>query len=277
MDQDSKDMLAMFDRVTRIEPQLRDTLAAARLTAKDAVSECWNNYSWKTNVIVSDIAEHETWVKALKETSRHEQQLAGIIASLTETAGAMKANGIAQATNNRAACEAEAAYLSGLTVDEALKSAIDKYVAHRKALMDWADARSSGDWRARTPEQPDTAIFDAVLPLLDANKTEAQEACRTRYIELQDEQGRLSVEFDAKRAELKEAVAHMDDIANRMDAANLEAAKAVKGLLDPLWREDRRLKLIGKSAVDTSNAVIKLALRVAIVKAHPPTAGDMTF
>jgi hypothetical protein len=274
MDQDTRNLLAMFDRVMRIEPQLRDTLKAARQTATDALSECFRNYASNTNINLWDDAEYETWVNALKEKTRYDEKLAAIIASLTKAAAAMRANGVAQNANNRAACEAEAAYLSGLTVEATLKSSIDAYVAFRKNLMDWADARSAGQWQVPTPERPDNAVFDAVAPLVVADKTEATEACRAKLTELQTEQGQLYAEFETKRNELKEVMAQMDAVANKMDSANLEAAKAVKKKLVPLSRKDRRLRTIGTSAVDTCQAVIKLAKRVAVVNSHPPTMGD---
>jgi len=42
-------ILAMVDRVSRIEPQLRHTLAAVRQVCFYAVNDVWRNLAWTTS------------------------------------------------------------------------------------------------------------------------------------------------------------------------------------------------------------------------------------
>lgn len=80
----NNDIIAMADRVLRIEPQLRLALAAVRQTAHDAIQDVWRNLAWRTNMVLEADAEFQVWAAVHAAKRVLAEQLDTVVASIAE-------------------------------------------------------------------------------------------------------------------------------------------------------------------------------------------------
>ncbi len=273
MDESTRIYLQMWDRVTLLEPQLREALQATRQLAVKCVDDCFRELSYKIEGSIYDELDYVTWSTALKLVRDAEERRKALIAALALCASVMKQNGEEQADNQKEASETTFAFLRSLPVEESSAHDIKTYIAHQSELMQWRMALRTGGYRA-CPASLSPDVYEAVLPLIESDTSEIKTVLENRASTLLDEERHLANQFAHNRMCLKAEVKEMDTIDEAADKAALIAAKALLSKLSVFKREEPQLKKMAASAIEICNAVKSLSKRISVVKAYPQTASE---
>ena len=274
MDNAFRTHVQRFDRVSMLEPQLRDTLTAGRTSAQQAVQDCFMNYSWRSGALLTEEVDYTLWQTAQRAHRDYNQRLTAVVAKLTQMAERLRTIYQNQRQNEAAAHEANIDFFLSLNLSEEKKNTVNVYTHYMARLLQYREQQAAEDYRARSPQQPPPEVWDVVNSLLALNKSQQSAICDTRRQELQQSLQDWQVSNAQLADELKAVVSEIDVQGNALDQANLAAAKAVRTKLAAHKKQDPRMGIIAESAVDTCGAVILLAKRVAVVLGKGPTAGD---
>lgn len=79
----------MGDRVLRIEPQLRETLALARSTRRAAIDDCFRNLSWSAQIALENDEDYIAWLTAVRADVVGARKLDDLLGKLVETQSGM--------------------------------------------------------------------------------------------------------------------------------------------------------------------------------------------
>ena len=271
-------LLQMADVVARKEPDLRDTLHAARITAVASIQGCFLALHIDDDIDVSmqDTREHRDWTAAQAIFRDTQSRVEAIVAALVTNSAQMQANRQAQEQKASERMHAEIDFLSSAPVDESVRGDVAAYIDYLTKLMAWGEERNAGR-HPESPASPSRETFDAVWIVLATDKSGQREATQRELHELQVAQGSLGQEFHRLRVQLNAEVAQQEGVATATDQANLTAAKALYERFRPYARKKPRLKELAHSAVRTCTAVIMLAERVQVVKNSPNGLADATW
>ena len=274
MDNEFRTHVQRFDRVSMLEPQLRDTLSAVRESAQQAVHDCFMNYGWKSGAIFTDDADYRLWDTARRTHRDYNQRLTGLVAKLTQMAERLRSIHQGLRQNEAAAHEANVDFFLSLNLSEARRNTVSVYTYYMGRLLQYREKQAADDYGATSPEPPAQEVWDVVDSLLALNKSQKSAVCTRRRQEIQQSLQDWQVTNAQLTDELRSLVSEIDVQGNALDQANFAAAKAVRTKLAAYEKQDPRMAVIGQSAVDTCHGVILLAKRVAVVLGHPPTMGD---
>jgi hypothetical protein len=277
MDQQTRMQLQMVDRVAMLEPGLRDTLKAARLTAISSLVGGFIALGNEFRIVVRETREHKAWASAQAIFLDAEKRVSEILAGLAANADAVSANRTAQELGSKERQQMEIDFLSSVQVDDETSRQIQAYIDYQIELMHWGEQRKAGNHGAVVPADVPREVFETAWRVLQTDTSGRREAIQAEGQALQIEQGRLGQEFRTLREQLAVELSKLDGVATATDQANLTAAKWLVERFRPLEHKKPRLKEIARSAVRTCTAVSMLAERVQVVKNHPSTMGDVGF
>ncbi|MDR3612676.1 MAG: hypothetical protein P4L53_03865 [Candidatus Obscuribacterales bacterium] len=273
MDKSTRTYLQMWDRVSLLEPQLREAQSANRELAMKAVEDCYRELSFKIDAEIDEEAEHIAWMSARQLACDAEERRKAIIAMLEICSRDMKKNYLDQNENHKKMSEAGFAFLRSLSVQESVAKAVETYIAHESELNQWRMVRATGGYSS-VPGSISREVYDVVLPLFERDTSGVKTIFEGKGASLYEEGRRLSAEFEQHRLSLEAEVKEMDAIDEAADKATLAAAKSLLGKLSVYKREEPRLKRMAVSAIEVCNAVKLLSKRIAVVKLHPRTLSE---